>query len=37
MSLIAISAIFIVGFVTTEVCWYCFSFALRIISNYING
>ena len=37
MSLVTMVAIFIAGVVTTEVCWYCFSFAHRIIYNYFNG
>jgi hypothetical protein len=37
MSLVVISAIFIMGFATTEVCWYCSNYVLKIISNCING
>jgi hypothetical protein len=31
MSLATMVVIFIAGFVTTEIIWYCSSFALRII------
>ena len=33
MSLVTMVAIFIAGFVTTEIIWYYSSFALRIINK----
>jgi hypothetical protein len=33
MSLATMVVIFIAGVVTTEISWYCFSFALRIINK----
>jgi hypothetical protein len=36
MSLVAMVAILIAGFVTTEIIWRCFYFTFRILDNYFN-
>jgi hypothetical protein len=36
MSLFTMAAIFIAGFITTEISWYCFFSALRFINKRMN-